>query len=68
MTLATFDPFMQGLHKGSILQDVLSLLYVYSTTGEVVDNIVTVEDGHCNGYLAHSTSVPPSRPLIVEPR
>ena len=60
IALATFDPLMQGLHEGSILQDVLFSLYVYNTDGVVVQ--------HCycgrwllvdNGYLAHSTTVCP---------
>lgn len=35
MTLATFDPFMQGLHEGSMLQDVVFSLYAYNSNGEV---------------------------------
>ena len=60
MTLATFDPFMQGLHEGSILQDVLFSLYAHNTDGQVVQH--RYRGGWLlvdNGYLAHSTTVPP---------
>jgi hypothetical protein len=35
-TLATFDPFMQGLHEGKRLNDVHFNLYTYDDLGEVV--------------------------------
>ena len=60
MTLATFDPFMQGLHEGSILQDVVFSLYAYNSNGEVFQQ--RYRGGWLlvdNGYLAHSTTVPP---------
>ena len=59
-TLATFDPFMQGLHEGKILDDVYFNLYADNDLGEVVTQ------RYCggwllvdNGYLARSTTVPP---------
>jgi hypothetical protein len=60
MTLATFDPFMQGLHEGRILQDVLFSLYAYNSDGEAVQQ--RYRGGWLlvdNGYLARSTTVPP---------
>ena len=60
MTLAMFDPFMQGLHEGSILQDILFSLYAYNANGEVVQQhyrgVWLLVD---NGYLACSTTVSP---------
>lgn len=60
MTLATFDPFMQGLHDGTILHDHVFSLYAYNTDGEVVQR--RYRGGWLlvdNGYLPHSTTVPP---------
>jgi hypothetical protein len=60
MTLASFDPFMQGLHDGTILQDILFSLYEYNRDGEVVHQ--RYRGGWLlvdNGYLARSTTVPP---------
>jgi hypothetical protein len=59
-TLASFDLFMQGLHDGTILQDLLFSLYAYNTDGEVVQQ--RYRGGWLlvdNGYLARSTTVPP---------
>ena len=59
-TLATFDPFMQGLHEGKILDDVHFNLYAYNDLGEVVSQ--RYRGGWLlvdNGYLARPTTVPP---------
>jgi hypothetical protein len=69
LVLATFDPFMQWLHKGSILQDVWFSLYAYYTNGELVQH--HYHGGWLlvnKGYLAHSTTAPPFKTQIVEPR
>jgi hypothetical protein len=59
-TLAIFDPFMQGLHEGKILDDLEFDLYEYNDSGDIV---LQRYRGGCllvdNGYLARSTNVPP---------
>ncbi|KAI2504248.1 Plant transposon protein [Fragilaria crotonensis] len=59
-TLAIFDPFMQGLHEGKILDDLEFDLYEYNDSGDIV------MQRYCggwllvdNGYLARPTTVPP---------
>jgi hypothetical protein len=55
-----FDPFMQGLHEGKVLDDVVFNLYPYDESGNIV--LQPYRGGWLlvdNGYLARSTTVPP---------
>ena len=59
-TLAIFDPFMQGLHEGKILDDLEFDLYEYNDSGDIV--MQRYRGGWLlvdNGYLARPTTVPP---------
>ena len=59
-TLAMFDPFMQGLHEGKVLDDIVFNLYAYNESGNIV--LQPYRGGWLlvdNGYLARSTTVPP---------
>ncbi len=59
-TLAIFDPFMQGLQEGKILDDLEFDLYEYNDGGDIV--LQRYRGGWLlvdNGYLARPTTVPP---------
>lgn len=64
-TLALFDDFMQRLHHGDILDDVIFELYDCDINGRIFkrryQGAWLLVD---NGYLAHSTTVPPIKTTI----
>jgi hypothetical protein len=59
-TLSLFDDFMQQLHHGDILDDVMFELYDRDDNGTIIkqpyQGAWLLVD---NGYLSHSTTVPP---------
>lgn len=59
-TLQLFDPFMEQLHEGKILDDLVFQLYSLDAEGSVVKT--NYQGGWLlvdNGYLSRSTTVPP---------
>jgi hypothetical protein len=59
-TLQLFDPFMEQLHQGKILDDLVFHLYSLDAAGTVVKK--KYQDGWLlvdNSYLSRSTTVPP---------
>lgn len=59
-TLQLFDPFMEQLHEGKILDDLVFQLYYLNAEGTVMKQ--SYRGGWLlvdNGYLSRSTTVPP---------
>ena len=61
-TLQLFDPFMEQIHKGKILDDLVYQLYSFDAAGTVVkknyQGAWLLVD---NGYLSRSSTVPPMK-------